>query len=63
MHWMTPRCTWALDSQKYLIYTECLPEAQILVCFGLQLAVSEIQHVQGQRKSEMHRMTLNEMNT
>ena len=33
------------------------PEAQILVRFTLRLAVSEIKHVQGRQKSEMHRMT------
>ncbi len=33
-------------------------EAQILVRFALRLAVSEI-HVQGRRKSKMHRMTPN----
>ncbi len=31
------------------------PGAQILVRFALQLAVSEIQHVHGRRKSKMHR--------
>ncbi len=34
-------------------------EVQTLVSFALQLAVSEIQHVQGGHKSEVHRMTLN----
>ncbi len=33
--------------------------AQILVRFALRLAVSETQHVQGGRKSEMHRMIPN----
>ncbi len=33
----------------------------ILIRFALRLAVSEIQHVQGQRKSEMHRMTQTEL--
>ncbi len=35
------------------------PEAKTLVRFALRLAISEIQHVQGQRKLEMHRMTPN----
>ncbi len=36
-------------------------EAQILVRFALRLAVSEIQHVQGGQKSEMHRMSQTEL--
>ncbi len=36
-------------------YSYC--KVQILVRFALRLAVSEIQHVQGQWKLEMHRMT------
>ncbi len=60
IHRMTPNWTWRLNSQKYSIYTKCLPhEAQILDCFTLRLAISEIQHVQDWRKSEMHRMTPN----
>ncbi len=35
------------------------PESQHLVRFALGLAVSEIQHVQGLWKMEMHRMTPN----
>ena len=39
------------------IYTKYFtPEAQILLLFTLQVAVSEIQ---GHQKSEMHRMTSN----
>ena len=34
-------------------------EAQILVSFALRLAVSEIQHIQGQQISEMHPMIPN----
>ena len=37
------------------------PEVQILVRFALRLDVSEIQHVQGRRKSEMHQMTRTEL--
>ena len=33
--------------------------AKILLCVALRLAVSEIQHAQGQRKSEMDRMAKN----
>ena len=33
-------------------------EVQILVRFALWLAVSDIKHVQGGQKSEVHRMTL-----
>ena len=59
MHW-TENLPWTLNSQKYSIYTKCLPhEAQILVDFTLRLAVSEIQHVQDWRKSEMHWMNPN----
>ncbi len=54
---MTPNWTWTLNSQKYFILQLLTPDAHILVRFALQLAVSEIQHVQGRRKSEMHRMT------
>ena len=45
---------------KSTLYTpSTYPEAQILVRFALPLAISEMQHVQGQRKLEMHRMTPN----
>ncbi len=43
---MTPKCAWTLNSQKYSIYTKYIPpEAQLLVRFALQLAISEM-HVQ-----------------
>ena len=38
-----------------------MPEAQIWVRFALRLADSEIQNVQGGQKSEVHRMTLTEL--
>ncbi len=48
-----------LQSKVLYIHLVLTSEVQILVRFALWLAVSEIQHVQGQRKSEMHRMTPN----
>ncbi len=58
---MTSNWTWTLNCQNYPVYTKYLHhlEAQILVRFALRLAVTEIQNVQGQRKSEMHWMTPN----
>ena len=52
MHWMTPNWTWTLTKQSKLpcIHYILTPEAQILVCFTLRLAVSEIQHVQDRWK-------------
>ncbi len=46
MHRMTPNWFLTLNCQKYSIYTKYY-EAQIVISFALQLAVSEIQHAQG----------------
>ena len=44
----------------YILVHEVInPEVKILVHFALQLTISKIQYVQGRRKSQMHRMTLN----
>ena len=51
MHWMTPKWSWTLNSQKYSIYTKYLP-LRPKFCFTLKLAVSEIQHAPGLWKSE-----------
>ena len=59
MHRMTQTELGTLDVKSTLYTLKAYPEAQILVRFTQRLAVAEIQHIQGQRKSEMHGMALN----
>ncbi len=50
------------DKSIIPVYTlNTYPEAQILVRFALRLAISEIQHVQGRQKLEMHQTTQTEL--
>ncbi len=58
MHRMIPNWTWTLNSQNYPVYTTYLLQRPNLVRFALRLTVSGI-HVQGRKKSEMHRVTPN----
>ena len=48
-----------LNSQKYYMYTKSLSMRPNFRPFHSMISCSEIQRVQGRRKSEMHQMTSN----
>ena len=58
VHRMTPNWTWTLNSKNIPYTLNTYPSSPKFLVLILRFAVSEIQHVQGRLKSEMHQITL-----